>query len=64
MTCGNLYEIYIKTVKEMEENKMKWKLFCTITMQNYVIEASSEYEAKKILATRLNVPLYCIDVYR
>lgn len=43
---------------------MKWKLFCTVTMKSYEVEASSEYEARKQLANRLNVPLSCIDVYR
>lgn len=43
---------------------MKWKLFCTVTMKSYEVEASSEYEARKQLANQLNVPLSCIDVYR
>lgn len=43
---------------------MKYKLFCTVTMQSYFIEANSEYQAKKILALQLGVPISCIDVYR
>lgn len=43
---------------------MKWKLFCTVTMNSYEVEAISEYEARKKLAVQLNVPLSCIDVYR
>lgn len=43
---------------------MKWKLFCTVTMKSYEIEANSEYEAKRKLARQLNVPLSCIDVFR
>ena len=43
---------------------MKWKLFCTVTMKSYEIEATSEYEARKKLASQLNVPLSCIDVFR
>lgn len=43
---------------------MKWKLFCSVTMQSYEVEASSEYEARKKLANQLNVPLSCIDVFR
>lgn len=26
---------------------MKWKLFCTVTMKTYEMEANSEYDAKK-----------------
>ncbi len=43
---------------------LKWKLFCTITMETYYEEAESEYQARKQLAARLNVPLSCIDVFR
>lgn len=43
---------------------MKWKLFCTVTMKSYEVEANSEYEAKRKLASQLNVPLSCIDVFR
>ena len=43
---------------------MKWKLFCTVTIKSYEMEANSEYEAQKQLANLLNVPLSCIDVYR
>lgn len=43
---------------------MKWKLFCTVTMKSYEVEADSEYEARKKLANQLKVPLSCIDVYR
>lgn len=43
---------------------MKWKLFCTVTMRSYEIEANSEYEAREKLASELNVPLSCIDVFR
>lgn len=30
---------------------MKWKLFCTVTMKSYEVEANSEYEAKRKLAS-------------
>ncbi|WP_268876710.1 hypothetical protein [Konateibacter massiliensis] len=43
---------------------MKWKLFCTITMGTYHIEADSLYSAKKQLAAQLGVPVSCIDDYR
>ncbi len=43
---------------------MKWKLFCTVTMKSYEVEADSEYEARKKLANQLSIPLSCIDVYR
>ena len=43
---------------------MKYKLFCTVTMETYFIEAESEYQAKKKLALQLGVPISCIDVYR
>jgi len=43
---------------------LKWKLFCTVTMKTYYEEAESEYQARKQLAIRLNVPLSCIDVFR
>lgn len=43
---------------------MKWKLFCTITMETYYIEADTVCNAKKKLALRLNVPINCIDDYR
>ena len=43
---------------------MTWKLFCTVTMKSYEVDADSEYEARKRLANQLNVPLSCIDVYR
>ena len=42
---------------------MRYKLFCTVTMKTYFIEANSEYEAKKDLASQLNVPIHCIDVF-
>lgn len=43
---------------------MKYKLFCTVTMKSYEVEASSEYEAIKQLSAQLNVPISCIDVFR
>lgn len=43
---------------------MKYKLFCTVTMETYFVEADSEYQAKKKLALQLEVPISCIDVYR
>lgn len=43
---------------------MKYKLFCTVTMLSYFVEAESEYKAKQKLALELNVPISCIDVYR
>ena len=42
---------------------MKYKLFCTVTMQTYYIDGKSEYDAKNLLARQLNVPLSTIDVY-
>lgn len=42
---------------------MIWKLFCTVTMKSYEVEAGSENEAKKKLASELNVPISCIDVF-
>ncbi|MDU7030133.1 hypothetical protein [Robinsoniella peoriensis] len=44
--------------------KMEWKLFCTVTMETYFIEANTLWEAKKNLAAQLNLPLECIDDYR
>lgn len=43
---------------------MKYKLFCTVTMETYFVEADSEYQAKNKLALQLGVPISCIDVYR
>lgn len=43
---------------------MKYKLFCTVTMKAYFVEAESEYQTKKKLALQLGVPISCIDVYR
>lgn len=43
---------------------MKYKLFCTVTMETYYIEASSEWEAKQVLAERLGYPISTIDAYR
>ena len=42
---------------------MKWKLFCTVTMKSYEVEAESEFNAREKLASELNVPLSCIDVF-
>lgn len=42
---------------------LKWKLFCTVTMETYFIEAESSLEAKKKLAMDLNVPLDCVDAF-
>lgn len=43
---------------------MKYKLFCTVTMKSYEMEANSEYEARKQLSAQLNVPISCVDVFR
>lgn len=43
---------------------IKWKLFCTVTMKSYEVEAESEFNARKKLASELSVPLSCIDVFR
>lgn len=43
---------------------MKWKLFCTVTMKSYEVEAEDEFNARKKLASKLSVPLSCIDVFR
>ena len=42
----------------------KWKLFCTVTMETYYEYADTEYEARRMLATNLCVPISCIDVYK
>lgn len=42
---------------------LKWKLFCTVTMDTYFIEAESSLEARMKLAIDLNVPLDCVDTY-
>lgn len=42
---------------------MKWELFCTVTMNRYVVEASSELEAKRKLAIQLSVPVNCIIAF-
>lgn len=42
----------------------KYKLFCTVTMKTYYVEATTEYEAIKILASSLGYPMSCIDVFR
>ena len=41
---------------------MIYKLYCTVTMKSYVIEAECEYIAKMILASQLGVPISCISV--
>ena len=41
---------------------MKFKLFCTITMKSYEVEAESKFNARNKLARELNVPLSCILV--
>lgn len=43
---------------------MKWKLFCTVTMKSYEVEAEDEFNARKKLSGELGVPLSCIDVFR
>lgn len=43
---------------------LKFKLFCTITMEIYYVEAENEYQARKQLASRMGVPISCIDVFR
>lgn len=43
---------------------LKWKLFCSVTMKSYEVEADNEYEARKKLACELGMPLSCIDVFR
>lgn len=55
-----------KAIKLLFEGveKMKWKLFCTVTMEIYYEEADNEYQARKQLAKKLKVPLSCIDVFR
>lgn len=42
---------------------MGWKLFCTVTMKTYIVEEKSLYLAKRKLASKLGVPLSCIDVW-
>ena len=41
-----------------------YKLFCTVTMQSYLVKADSEHEAKQILAMQLCYPISTIDVFR
>ena len=43
---------------------LKWKLFCTVTMETYYEYADTEHEAKRKLAMRLCVPISCIDAYK
>lgn len=42
---------------------LKWKLFCTVNMKTYYEEAGSLYQARKQLATKLQVPVSCIEVW-
>lgn len=53
-----------KEVKEMENLKYRYKLFCTVTMETYYVEASSEREAKQILARQLGYSISTIDVWK
>lgn len=48
----------------MENLKYRYKLFCTVTMETYYVEASSEREAKQILARQLGYSISTIDVWR
>ena len=50
--------------KFIKSNNLIPKVVKSKKMKSYTIEANSEYEAKKILANQLNVPLSCIDSYR
>lgn len=34
---------------------MKYKLFCTVTMKSYTVEALSEFEARKRIALPFNL---------
>lgn len=54
----------MRVLLERKMIMMKWKLFCTVTMKSYEVEAESEFNARKKLASELNVPLSCIDVFR
>lgn len=42
----------------------KFKLFCTITMETYYVDADTELEARQKLARRLGCPISTIDVFR
>ena len=42
---------------------MRFKLFCTITMETYWIEADTEYEAKQKLARQLGYPISTIEAW-
>jgi len=42
---------------------MKYKVFCTITMQTEEVIASSEYDAKKKQAAKLGYPISCFEVW-
>lgn len=35
---------------------MKYKLFCTVTMKSYTVEALSELEARKKISKRIALP--------
>ena len=41
----------------------KYKLFCTVTMETYYVEADSELEAKRKLSKELGYPISTIDVW-
>lgn len=43
--------------------KIKFKLLCTVTMRAYSVKAESMFAAKRILATKLSVPIDCIIPY-
>lgn len=42
----------------------KFKLFCTVTMETYYVEADTELEAKRKLSRQLGYPINTIDVFR
>lgn len=41
-----------------------FKLFCTITMETYYINADTELDARRKLARQLGYPISTIDVFR
>lgn len=42
----------------------RFKLFCTVTMKAYFVEADTELDARRKLAKQLGYPISTIDVFR
>lgn len=50
--------------KETQKPRKEFDLFCTFTMETYLVPAYSELEAREKLAKELGYPLDAIDVWR